>query len=136
MSRIPLCVVAFAILCLPATALAAPAPSQASIAAAIVVTFAPVGQVDQALCVADHESDGTPHHFTAGAVSHDQWGLFQLARTVWDAAVNRAALSITGFVNWARILDPLENARAALAIYKHSGWLPAWRADARVCGLS
>lgn len=96
-------------------------------------TFAGHGPtvVAQALCVAQHESTYRPWVSNGG---ND--GLFQLDRYTWDPARNPRALPIVGPVSWARIYEPAVNARVALAIYRHSGWLPAWNADARACSLT
>lgn len=78
----------------------------------------------RALCISDHESDGTPHHWTPTATNGSNTGLFQIDRNTWDWRINPRAIPIVGRLDWSRMLDPLYNARAARLIYRHSGWLP------------
>lgn len=136
MIRMTIAIAAIAV-CLSAAATAsAPKPvSQAAIARAITARFAPAGQAARALCVADRESDGTPHHYSPAGVNGDQDGLFQIDGPTWDPARNPRALPIVGPIDWRRIFEPAYNAMVAFRIWRHSGWLPAWTADKWACGL-
>ena len=86
----------------------------------------------RALCISDHESDGTPHHWTARALNGQNTGLFQISKGTWDWRLNARALPIVGRLDWARMLEPLYNARVARSIYLHErrtrwdrdGWAP------------
>lgn len=101
-----------------------------AIVALIHRQFDRAGEGARAVCVARHEST-----FRPWVSNGEQDGIFQLARGTWDPAVNPAARPIVGDVDWSRIFQPAYNAMVAFRIWKHSGWLPAWNADAEACGL-
>lgn len=92
----------------------------------------------RAECVADHESDGTPHHFTAVAMNGSNTGLFQIDERTWNPAVNPRALPIVGAISWGRMLEPAYNAMVARRIYLYArrttgnGWGP-W-STRHLCG--
>lgn len=89
--------------------------TQAMIAAAIRRRFPDDQQ--RASCIADHESDGTPGHYTATAMNGSNTGLFQIDEHTWNPARNPRALPIVGPINWAWMLDPVYNAMVARRIY-------------------
>lgn len=99
-----------------------PAASQARIRQIVRQVF-PDDQA-RALCISDHESDGTPNHWTPTAMNGSNTGLFQVDRRTWDWRINPRAIPIVGRLDWSRMLDALYNARAARKIYLHSGWGP------------
>lgn len=90
------------------------------------------GDQARALCVADHESDGQPHHWSPGAQNGSNTGLFQIDRDTWDPSRNPRALPIVGRVDWSRMREAAYNARVAHRIYLYerrtrrdaNGWHP------------
>jgi hypothetical protein len=78
----------------------------------------------RALCIADYESDGTPHHWSPAAQNGSNTGLFQVDERTWNPALNPRARPIVGNVVWSRMHEALYNARVALRIWLHSGWAP------------
>lgn len=110
--------------------------SQAELAQIITARFGPVGQATEALCVARRESSGSAGILRPTAFNGGQDGMFEIDSGTWNPAVNPRALPIVGHINWAGIFDPVINTLVAFRIYLHSGWLPAWNADAEACGLT
>jgi hypothetical protein len=96
---------------------------------AVIIRRAFPDDQQRALCIGDHESDGTPNHFTPWALNGSNTGLFQLDRRTWDPTVNPAARPIVGDVDWSRMLEPAYNAMVARRVYLHDrartgdGWI-------------
>jgi hypothetical protein len=108
-------VLTLTILMLAKSAYSATGPSQQQIKAIIVRVF-PDDPV-RALCIADHESDGTPNHFTPTAQNGTNTGLFQIDEATWDPARNPRAIAVVGHIVWARMHEALYNAKVARRIY-------------------
>jgi hypothetical protein len=109
--------------------------SQAQLAQIITARFGHV-EAQRAICVAEHESSGPAGLLIPTAENAGQDGMFQIDSGTWNPALNPRALPVVGRVDWSRIFNPVVNTLVAYRIWKHSGWLPAWTADAGVCGLS
>lgn len=71
----------------------------------------------RALCISDHESDGTPHHWNPAAQNGSNTGLFQIDQRTWDPSRNPRALPIVGRISWSRMHEPAYNAMVARRIY-------------------
>jgi hypothetical protein len=105
-------------------------PSQARIQRIIRQAF-PDDQA-RALCIADRESDGTPHHWSPAAQNGSNTGLFEIDERTWDPARNPRALPIVGRISWSRMHEAAYNAMVARRIYLYergtrrdgNGWWP------------
>lgn len=94
--------------------------SQARIERIVRATF-PDDQT-RALCISDHESDGTPNHWNPAGQNGSNTGLFQVDERTWDWRMRSgsgvaAAIAVVGRVNWSRMHDPAYNARVARRIW-------------------
>lgn len=72
---------------------------------------------ERALCISDHESDGTPRHWNPAGMNGSNTGLFQIDQRTWNPARNPRALPVVGAISWARMLEPAYNAMVARRIY-------------------
>jgi len=111
--KITAAIATVAVLAAPASS--ALAQSQRAIAVIIRQTFP--DDPDRAVCIADHESDGTPHHFTPTARNGSNTGLFQIDRLTWDPRLNPRAIAVVGRIDWNRMLDAAYNSAVARRIY-------------------
>lgn len=89
--------------------------SQAQVVAIVRQAFP--DDAERALCISDHESDGTPHHWNPAGMNGSNTGLFQIDQRTWDPARNPRALPVVGLISWARMLEPAYNAMVARRIY-------------------
>ena len=91
----------------------------------------PRDQIDNALCVIEHESGFDPnctYDNTNGTVDR---GLFQI-NSIW-VSDDDPVWEVVGPLDLKRVFDPRYNAEYALAIFERWGW-NLW-ATASVCGL-
>jgi hypothetical protein len=92
----------------------------------------------RALCIADYESDGTPHHWDPAGRNGSMTGLFQIDQYTWDPDYNSRARPIVGNIDWDRMMEPAYNAMVAKRIYNYCarmGYNPwfSW-ATRSICG--
>jgi hypothetical protein len=129
MTKLVSLLAAFAIVCCVAPAHSSPT-SQLRIQAIIRAAF-PDDQA-RALCIADRESDGTPHHWSPAAQNGSNTGLFEIDERTWDPARNPRALAVVGRISWSRMHEAAYNAMVARRIYLYergtrrdgNGWWP------------
>lgn len=104
--------------------------------------YLPQDELRRGLCVISGESSGLPdaHNTAATEADGGSVGLFQIA--LENVAGRNRVAGLEDEPPRGRkasldlLLDPQENIRIAAAMWRAEGWLPAWNAQKRLCGLT
>jgi len=85
----------------------------------LVAAYFPANEVDQALCIMDHESKGNPNALNTRGSSAA--GLFQFLRSTWD----KVPLSVSGgSYDSGQVYQAEPNVRSAAWLQGELGWWP------------
>ena len=82
-----------------------------------MTAYFPVGEVNRALCIMDHESKGDPNADNPNSTAA---GLFQFLRGTWDSVVPRSVTG--GSYGSGQVYLPEPNIRAAAWLVANDGW--------------